>query len=128
MSIILRLIIVAVFSLASRHTIADETNRKWDCWGTYTDIKLEDDSTGWELSVTQGRVTLVAAEGQIVGSLARNVRFNQNWMSFEAFAIDHVLIATCRRNDVVLVVQGVPYSLKRGSWTRRFNIRPMWVD
>ncbi|MBM3572770.1 MAG: hypothetical protein FJX52_10510 [Alphaproteobacteria bacterium] len=71
---------------------------------------------------------MVSAEGQIVGSVARNVRFDQNWISFEAFAIDHVLIATCRKNGVGLVVQGVPYTLKRGSWTRRYDVRPLWVD
>ncbi len=129
--IVLRRCLTAAGLLLSGHAVADEFNRKWDCWGTYTNIQqapVSDDSTGWELSVTPNRVTLISAEGQIVGSVARNVRSDQNWLSFEAFAIDHVLIATCRKNDIVLVVDGVPYGLKRGSWTRRSGNQPLWVD
>ena len=127
----LKTAVLATLLAASTTAMADEVNRKWDCWGTYTNIQqapVSDDSTGWELSVTPNRVTLISAEGQIVGSVARNVRSDQNWLSFEAFAIDHVLIATCRKNDIVLVVDGVPYGLKRGSWTRRSGNQPLWVD
>lgn len=106
--------------------VADEVNRKWDCWGNYTDVT--NDHTGWELSVTPNRVTLVAAEGQIVGSVAREVSFGQNWMTFRAFEIDHVLIATCKRNWVVLTVDGVPYTLRRGSWVQRNRVTPLWTE
>ena len=119
---------VTFLLILSGYTVAEEVNRTWDCWGTYTDIKIQNDSSGWELSVTPNRVTLIAAEGQIVGSVARNVRFNENRMIFDAFAIDHKLIAICRKNDVVLVTQGQPFTLKRGSWTRRYDVRPLWVD
>lgn len=124
----LRTAAAAMALMMSSTAMADEVNRKWDCWGTYTDIKVESDHTGWELSITPDRVTLVAAEGQIVGSVARNVRFNGNWMVFNAFEIDHGLTAICRKNDVGLVIQGQPYTLKRGSWTRRHDVRPLWVD
>lgn len=124
----LKTAVLATLLAASTTAMADEVNRKWDCWGTYTDIKIQDDSSGWELSVAPNRVTLIAAEGQIVGSVARNVRFNDNALVFDAFAIDHKLVAICRKNDIVLVVDGVPYGLNRGSWTRRTGAQPLWVD
>ena len=100
----------------------------YECQGNYNNIQRHgQDVSGFELEVFPGGATLIAAEGRVIQTEARQVGYVGNVMVFRAWS--QQFVATCTPRGIILQDEFGPRQLlRKGSWVIKNGVVPRFED